>query len=235
MASPKIKNSLNEFKSNFFGVVKPTLYEVVIMGSGYQNTINIVNSPAGSREMGTKLLTINCEGAVLPGAAFSTQPNRIYGPVTEYPYERLYSGDLSLTFRLDQEMWLRKFFNAWQGLIFKDKQSALRRNTRGRMWQRLGMGFANRPSRAGDFEYSDVYTGEIEIYQYPTKQKASDTQIPLLPQENNDKPIYGVRLFGVYPKSIAAIELGYAAVDTYSKQTVEFAYRNWEEIPADEF
>ena len=218
MASPKIKNSLNEFKSNFFGVVKPTLYEVVMMGSGYENTINTVNGPAGSREMSTKLLIINCEGAVLPGAAFSTQPNRIYGPVTEYPYERLYSGDLSLTFRLDQEMWLRKFFNAWQGLIFKDKQSALKI-----------------PSRAGDFEYSDVYTGEIEIYQYPTKQKASDTQIPLLPQENNDKPIYGVRLFGVYPKSIAAIELGYAAVDTYSKQTVEFAYRNWEEIPADEF
>jgi hypothetical protein len=224
MASPKIKNNLSDFKSNFFGVVKPTLYEVVIMGNGYHNAINSINHgpsdifqiPFNSRGMGTKLLTINCEVASLPGAAFSTQPNRIHGPVKEYPYERLYSGDLSLTFRLDHEMWLRKFFSAWQDLIYQNKPNQTN-------------------PVAGDFEYQDVYSGQIEIYQYPTKQKAENAEIPMRQEEDNDKPIYGIRMYDVYPKAIGPIELGYASVDTYSKQTIEFAYRNWEEIPSDEF
>ena len=225
MPSPKIKNQLSEFKANFFGILKPSLYEVVIMGRGYQSALSELNSgpssmpvriPMSSMGMGTKLITLNCETAQLPGSGLATQPNRIYGPVKEYPYERIFTGDLALTFRLDHDMWLRKIFTAWQDVIYQHKPNQ------------------NNP-RAGDFAYQDTYLGEMEIYQYPTKQKASTAEVPLAQEEDDTKPVYGVRLYEVYPKSVGAIELGYASNDTYNKQTIEFAYRNWEEIPADEF
>lgn len=225
MSASKIKNSLNEFKSNFLGILKPSLYEVVIMGKGYQAALGKLNSdgpsdtfqiPFNSMSAGSKLITLNCESASLPGVGVSTQPNRIYGPVKEYPYEKIYTGDMSLTFRLDHEMWLRKIFTAWQDVIYQRTPTQ------------------NLPF-SGDFEYQDEYVAEMEIYQYPTKQKASTAEVPMRQEEDNTKPIYGVRLFDVYPKAISAIELGYGSIDTYNKQTVEFAYRKWEEIPANEF
>jgi len=204
------------------GIVKPTLYEVVIMGRGYEaaaqqlgsspsNTVQIPfgTGPGGAGANGKRLITMNCEVASLPGTGLSTQPYRINGPVRETVYERLFSGDLTLTFRLDSEMWLRKLFTAWQDIIYKTK--------------------------TGDFDYYDNYISDIEIYQYPSQQAVTQAPPPAQQQEQPKiKPIYGVRIQEVYPKSISSIELGYETRDTYNKQTVEFAYRKWEEIPADE-
>ncbi len=212
MAAPRIKNNLNDFKSRFKTVVKPTLYEATIFGNGWSKAKEL----SGVQELGPvgsdadKTFIINCEVASFPGEAMSTQPNRIYGPVREMVYEKLFSGDLQLTFRMDEKMFLRKVFSAWQGFI----QSA----------------------DSGDFEYYSNFVSTIELYQYPTRQaQGMQGEGPALAPEGLDKPIYGVRINEVYPKSVGAIELGYEQKDTYMKQTVDFAFRNWEEIPADEF
>ena len=91
-------------------------------------------------------------------------------------------------------------------------------------------------TETGDFDYYDNYISDIEIYQYPTTQASTEPGNSVeIPADDPDlKPIYGLRITEAYPKSVGAIELGYATRDTYNKQTIEFAYRKWEEIPADE-
>lgn len=230
MPAPKLPNNLSEWKSNFFGYVKPSLYEVAFSGTVWTEMQR--KSGAGSEV--SKLVTRNCEVVALPGTAVSTQPNRIYGPAREMPYEKLYAGDLQMTFRMDESMYLRTFFNFWHDVIH-DKVT-------------------------GDFNYSNHYTSDILIYQYATQQAETQQknrqdhsassenqfyekppnqfqlQLELDPVADYlQKPIYGVRLIECYPKLIGEIELGYAQNDTYMKQTVDFAYRKWEEIPSDEY
>ena len=87
MGAPKIPNNLSEFKSNFFGYVNPSLYEVTFSGAIY----TAMQQASGAGVEVPKLITRNCEIASLPGTAVSTQPNRIYGPIREMPYEKLYA------------------------------------------------------------------------------------------------------------------------------------------------
>ena len=208
MPSPKIPNKLSEFKSNFHGYVKPSLYEVAFMGRGYQAALGLMEgTPTEVRD-----ILMLCEQARFPGSAVSTQPNRVYGPVRELAYERIYSGDLSLTFRMDKDMLLRTFFSTWQEVITS--------------------------KITGDFGYYDDYKADCEIYAYPNKQAFSGSNTlfgSIVKGLRIKNPIYGLRIKEMYPKSIAEIELGYEQRDTYMKQTVEFAFRSWEEIPADEY
>ena len=62
-------------------------------------------------------LSLSCENVSLPGRGVSTTPNRIYGPVREMPHERLYSGDLDLTFRVGKDMMERRVFELWLDLM----------------------------------------------------------------------------------------------------------------------
>tara|TARA_R110002167_G_scaffold280534_1_gene486103 strand:+ start:11 stop:628 length:618 start_codon:yes stop_codon:yes gene_type:complete len=202
-ASPKLPHSVNEWKAGFRGIVKPSLYEVMITGNGW----NTVLGNAGLDQATTRELIVHCESAKFPGSAIGTQPNRIYGPVREFAYERIYSGDISLTFRMDESMNLRRIFDRWHSLIYD--------------------------SQSGDFSYYDDYKADILIFQYPTKQAESTaggaTSLP-----DARKPIYGVRVNEAFPKSIGEIELGYDQTNTYMKQDIDFAFRSWEEIPLSE-
>ena len=204
MAAPKIKNSVGDWKAGFKGIVKPTLYEVAIRGRGWGNAQRTMSKKFGDgglfEQDGTQLLresVIMCENASFPGAAIGTQPNRIYGPVREFAYERIYSGDIALTFRMDEEMHIRSLLSAWHELI--------------------------NDSTSGDFNYYDDYTADIYVYQYPVKQEGSTR-----------KPIYGIHIEEAFPKSIGEVTLGYDQRDTYSKQTVDFAFRRWSQIPSSE-
>tara|TARA_Y100000310_G_scaffold297419_1_gene330418 strand:- start:4703 stop:5347 length:645 start_codon:yes stop_codon:yes gene_type:complete len=165
------KNSLGRAEHLKSGLVRQHLYEVEI-----------------AKWTGKTLIAVNCEIASLPAASLSTNPLRIYGPISEMPYERLYTGDLSLTFRLDKEFLLRKEFIKWQEEIYK--------------------------SETGDFGYYDNYITTLKIAQL----------------DGEGEELYKIELEDVYPKTVGPIELGYAQNDTYSKQTVDFAYRKWKEI-----
>lgn len=199
MASPKIKNSVGDWKAGFKGIVKPTLYEVAIRGTGWGNAQRTMRDVEKWGD-GTHLYrdsVIMCENASFPGAAIGTQPNRIYGPVREFAYERIYSGDIALTFRMDEQMQIRSLLSAWHELI--------------------------NDTNTGDFNYYDDYTADIYVYQYPVKQEGSTR-----------KPIYGIHIEEAYPKSIGEVTLGYDQTNTYSKQTVDFAFRRWRQIPSSE-
>tara|TARA_Y100000593_G_C4299910_1_gene332769 strand:+ start:426 stop:1040 length:615 start_codon:yes stop_codon:yes gene_type:complete len=199
MPGPRIPNNVSDWKSSFRGYVKPSLYEVTFSGTGFANIFNAWRQEFQWDNEDLKKLTVMCEAASFPGEALSTQPNRIYGPVREFAYEKLYSGDLTLTFRMDDVMNIRRFFTSWQAMVARHD--------------------------TGDFAYYNDYVGEILIYQYPNQQKLPGSSLG-----NIDNPIYGARVLEAYPKSVGPVEVGYDQRDTYMKQTVDFAFRKWEEI-----
>jgi len=146
MGSPQLPNSVSDWKAGFRGIVKPHLYEVVFAGPGWNTVLQASNADQST----TRELIIHCEAAKFPAGSLGTQPNRVYGPVREFAYERIYSGDLGLTFRMDEEMGLRTIFENWHNIIH-DRQS-------------------------GDWAYYDDYTCDIYVFQYPAQQSDGETR-----------------------------------------------------------
>ena len=94
------------------GVLKPTHYTVDIISSH----LNVTD--------------IWAESVTIPGRSIATQERRTFGPQREMPYERLYSGDLDITFmfssaiggggtqiRSKLERWMDKIINPEQNVI----------------------------------------------------------------------------------------------------------------------
>ena len=60
------------------------------------------------------------------------------------------------------------------------------------------------------------------------------TALEVKQEGSTRKPIYGIHIEEAYPKSIGEVSLGYDQTNTYSKQTVDFAFRRWRQIPSSE-
>ena len=131
-------------------------------------------------------LYFSCETSNLPGRGVSTTPNRIYGPVREMPHERLYSGDLDLTFRVGKDMAERRIFELWLDSIVN--------------------------KNSNDFMYFDNYKTNMTIAQL----------------DKQNKKVYQIELFDVYPKTINPIPQSAAAVGEYIRQSISFHFRKYE-------
>lgn len=59
-----------------------------------------------------RLVHLLCKGVSVPGVEVSTQPLRLTGESIEIPYDRTY-GPATLTFYVDKNMYVRKFFEDW--------------------------------------------------------------------------------------------------------------------------
>ncbi|HIJ10601.1 TPA: hypothetical protein HA278_00960 [Candidatus Woesearchaeota archaeon] len=130
MAGLQLSSSITEIWGR--KILRKNRYGVSFYGKG-------VEAAGGTRPI-LELLMRNCEVASMVGTSFSSAPNRIHGPVREMPYEKLYSGDLSLTFRENHSAKIRRFFTKWQDLMYV--------------------------TDSGNFNYYDDYIGNIEIHQY---------------------------------------------------------------------
>lgn len=71
---------------------------------------------------------------------------------------------------------------------------------------------------------ADPFTNDFNFY----KEYISTIEIIQLDQEDN--PVYGVRLLEAYPLSIQGNELDMGANDSYHKMQVAFTYRKWEPL-----
>jgi len=67
-----------------------------------------------------------------------------------------------------------------------------------------------------DLSYYKEYTGGLKIF--------------LLDRDKDERRIYGVELFEVYPKAIEVIALSHASPNTINKLGVSFQYRNWKRL-----
>ena len=57
------------------------------------------------------------QSVTIPGRALSTKEMRTFGPQRDMPYERLYSGDLDVTFVSQKGENIRSFFEKWMDCI----------------------------------------------------------------------------------------------------------------------
>ena len=67
-----------------------------------------------------------------------------------------------------------------------------------------------------DLSYYKEYTGGLKVF--------------LLDRDKDERRIYGVELFEVYPKAIEVIALSHASTNTINKLGVSFQYRNWKRL-----
>lgn len=92
-------------------LLRPNRYEVQILW------------PEGNREMDNGLErpgpSTNCwaDSISLPGRSLATVERRTFGPQREMPYERLFSGDLEVTFVLQKGAYWRHKMEQWMDLV----------------------------------------------------------------------------------------------------------------------
>jgi hypothetical protein len=108
-------------KVNRYGIVQANNYRVVFSGiAGAEDTV--IGSPGGIVEGSGKnnfntRMSLSCESVTLPGRSLSTNPFKTIGIGIEVPYERLYSGDIEMTFLFGRDMQERKIFEKWMDKI----------------------------------------------------------------------------------------------------------------------
>ena len=125
---------LDNFKATLGkrGFAKPTMFRVEIT--------RIPNNMLGKAGIGeiSKDLHFFAESAEFPGTQILTQEHRYYDMPQKFAYAKAHD-ELNLTFRLDRDFQVKKFFDSWENTIY------------------------NRET--GDVAYKNAYTGTIQIFQ----------------------------------------------------------------------
>lgn len=170
--------SLQNFVSTLsdYGIAKPSKFEITI------------TPPAAlSQNFDTsKLASMYCEVANFPSLTVNTKQHYMYGPAYQRPVNTDYGGDgISVTFLVDQNMDIKKFFEAWMfSIVDKDSYNV---------------------------NYQDNYVSPILISQL----------------DNNDEPIYSIKLLDAFPRTMDSMGLNSSAMNSAHRLTVVFAYRKW--------
>ena len=101
--------------SQFIGAVRNdslarvNRFEVFINAPSSLTNKNIANSGA---------VSLYCEMASLPPVNISTKSFKIFGPTYQRPFSAEYGGEgISLTFHVDRDMQVKKFFDAWTARV----------------------------------------------------------------------------------------------------------------------
>lgn len=84
-------------------------------------------------------LNRNCMNTAMPGRSIQSQSLKIYGPPSEFAYEANYTNELSMVFRVGEDMFERDFFEGWMGSVVSPMTS--------------------------DLQYPDSYRTNMRIYQ----------------------------------------------------------------------
>jgi hypothetical protein len=81
----------------------------------------MIPSPRGMSDLNRSyadFTSLYCEMASLPPVNISTKSFKIFGPTYQRPFGAEYGGEgISLTFHVDRDMYVRKFFEDWMNLI----------------------------------------------------------------------------------------------------------------------
>jgi hypothetical protein len=70
-------------------------------------------------------LNRNCQTLSLPGRSVASQPIKIYGPPKEFVYEANYENQLTILFRVGEDMFERDFFEQWMNTSISLRSSDL--------------------------------------------------------------------------------------------------------------
>ena len=129
-------------------------------------------------------ISILCEAVSFPGRQISTIDYIAERQGIKVPYSVI-NEDVSMTFLLTNDYFIKKMFDAWSTGIFDVEKY-----------------------RAG---YKNDFVTDIVIQQL----------------DQNNVPVYSVRLEGAFPTTISAINLDNNSENTIQKMTVTMSYENY--------
>ena len=194
--------NINNFRQeiNNHGVMKNNRYIVSF------------NPPKTLANERTDTLSLRCTNVQLPGVTFSTidGPPRIgYGPIESNPYGVIFD-DINLTFLLDAEAKLHRFFYDWSNSIVNYQshgQTALK--------DALGPVSGMKSFEVG---YKDDYCTDIIITVY--NGQTYDSGI-------SEKPILEYHAYRAFPKTLPQYEMAWENTNDVVKLPVSFAYTDF--------
>ena len=96
------------------GIIKPNKYQIMFAGHGFDDACAATGFSVADAN---RILSDACEEVNFPGSTIATKAFRVYGLPREMPYERLYSQQLDMTFRLDENMRIKALFDEWMKSI----------------------------------------------------------------------------------------------------------------------
>lgn len=111
-------SKLNDFIASIktIGLARTNRYSIILTPPPVLNLSNIAAVGNRSRLSDLERMLLFCDQVQLPGLNLSTIQNRSFGEFREVPYEKLF-GDLSMSFYVDQSMYVKSVFDNWMAAI----------------------------------------------------------------------------------------------------------------------
>lgn len=189
---------INKFKAEIIrggGVLRTHSFEVEIGVPQYLR----------GRYVNTEIYSLRCEAASLPGmsiASIDGQPKYGYGPVEMFPYSVTYD-TISLTFIVDRNSEVHRFFYDWMGCI------------------------VNFDSGGGSIDSSREFNGtRFAAYEVGYKSKyATDLKVKVFDEKLD--LVQTLKAYRAFPRAINQIDLNWENQNNIMKLIIPFSFREY--------
>jgi hypothetical protein len=120
---------IDEFRTQVLtrGMMKPNRFEVIINPPSCVGGASLQSTNSGQGNTGTadagRLVSLFADTASLPQTRINVASQRLFGPPTFHAQNADYGGDnISLTFYVDRDMQVKRFFDTWvDGIVDRQK------------------------------------------------------------------------------------------------------------------
>ena len=172
----------------------------------------------------SELTSLFCEVSNLPPLNINVKPFKMYGPNHQRPVSSDYGGDgLSMTFHLDSNMRIKRFFDDWmESIVVRDSFNI---NYQANYATTILLKQL-RPSSGPKI----IDTGGVTVV---TNNRDFNIDEGLVtntlsnPSEDKDDVMYEIELLEAFPRSMNIVEFNNSAQNQTQRLTVVFAYRYW--------
>lgn len=152
----------------------------------------------GDQNAITRYMALYCEEAQIPGIQILTGDNRLQSFVTKMPYQKEWT-DLTLTFKCDQDMFQKKFFDRWTEKIVKTSN--------------------------GDLGYKNDYQTTVVITQFKKSLTGFRTANSVETDLTGELiPVYVTSLVNAFPISVGDVQYSHSAKDDFVKVNITFTF-----------
>lgn len=203
---------MSEIKQKLMRPAQTSVYMVQVQTNSKVNSFVQSTGRGYSPSKHEEMINLACCEASLPGSSLAThEVNNDYHGVTEkMVYRRIYDDTIDLTFYVDHEYQVIKYFQGWMNYIVGE----------------------------GEFFTSEEYKNPSSFYRmkYPEGPNGYKSDIHLVKFEKDEskksaKPTLQYQFIRAFPINIVSIPVSYDASDVL-KMTVSFAYTRYVITPS---
>lgn len=160
----------------------------------------------------TRQFSLRCEAAQLPGMQFATidgPPRLGYGPIESTPYGVVFE-DMSLTFIVDSNSVVHKFFYDWVNCIvnYNNKGSPTA----------AGMNGPVSNMRTYEVGYRKDFSTDVSVTMYNGTKKDGAA---------HEEKVLTAKIYNAFPKGLPSVDLAWEQQDGIVKLTIPFNYTDY--------